>query len=63
MADLFLRLPSKRTLKQTEGRMATTGFLGSPGEEGSIGNQAALLKMERVWAQGSPMEADCLTRQ
>lgn len=48
MAALFLRLPNV-TRRQTEGRMATTGLLGSTDEEGSMGNQAALVMMKRVW--------------
>lgn len=52
--DLFGRLP-RRMWKQTEGRMATTGLLGNPGEEGSVANQAALVEMEKVWpAEGQP---------
>lgn len=57
-ADLFLRLPS-RVWKQTDGRdgHCRTGW-GSPSEEGNAVNQAALLKMERVWSQDSPLEAE-----
>lgn len=49
MAALFLRLPNV-TRKQTEGRMATTGLLGGTDEEGTMGNQAALVMMKRVWS-------------
>lgn len=49
MAALFLRLPIV-TRKQTEGRMVTTGFLGGTDEEGCMGNQAALVRMKRVWS-------------
>lgn len=48
MAALFLRLPTVKG-KQTEGRMTTAGLLGGTGEEGSMGNQAALVRMKRVW--------------
>lgn len=49
IAALFLRLPNV-TRKQTEGRMATTGLLGGTDEEGTMGNQAALVMMKRVWS-------------
>lgn len=49
MAALFLRLPTVMR-KQTEGRMATTGLLGGTDEEGWMGNQAALVRMKRVWS-------------
>lgn len=52
-ADLFLKLPS-RIWKQTDVRIGHC----RTDEEGSTANRAALMKMERVWSQGSPVEAD-----